>query len=123
MWQAARCKSTGRGAGKTNTVCPLLPACFPSFALSLGWRAEDREQSSRRDRQRPGSDKQHSQLLLGAAFPPCGPSGPEDADDSPRVLRQEAAARNLVHSKGFSQSCVLFPQLSAGGRKEILNSK
>lgn len=31
VWQAARCESMGYGAGKTNTTCPLGPACLPSL--------------------------------------------------------------------------------------------
>lgn len=32
-WQATRCESVGHNAAKTNVPRPLLPACFPSFAL------------------------------------------------------------------------------------------
>lgn len=134
MWRVAGCQVWIHGIRRWQNQHYMSPwPCLPPIPHPCaGGGAEDLEHS--RNRQWQGSDNWHLQLLwVLLSFPmdplspqllrPHGPSIPEDPADSPRCLRQEAATRNTVHRNDFSQSCVLFPQLSAVGRKEILNSR
>lgn len=115
-WQAARCKSMGHKAGKTNIMCPLFPACFPSFTLA--WAGGQRTG----DRAAAGTD--HDKVLttgtgsfLDAVLLPHGPSTPKNLGNSPQLLHQEAATKNSEHGNDFSQSFCTLP--TAFSRKKI----
>lgn len=127
---AAGSESTGHNAGRAHVKASPSPRKLPTPRSRPGRRAEDGALGSGRDRQQHGSDSRRPQLLWGAARPPRAPppprvpaTAPGPCATRPRPHTRSVHGGNLFFFSSPPQSCALFPPLSAGGRKEILNSR